>query len=131
MNKLPITSQITFLYFEDMPAARHFFADTLGLEAVHDTSWSCIWCTGPGAFVGAVDAMQGSIAVAVRGGVLVSFNVSDLDLCHARLSEAGLPDLTPIKQVKDIPLRSFFFTGPEGYRFEIQQFTNPAVAALF
>lgn len=131
MNPLPVTSQITFLYFDDMPGARRFFGDILRLEAVHDTGWSCIWRTAATSFVGAVDATQGSIEVTARGGVLISLNVTDLDGCHARIAEAGLPGLTPIKQVKDLALRSFFFTGPEGYPFEIQQFTDGALSALF
>ena len=39
--------------------------------------------------------------------------------------------LSEIKQVKDLALKSFFFTGPEGYHFEVEQFTSGALSELF
>ena len=125
-----LTSQTTFLYVEDMPAARRFFDEVLKLEGVYDPLWACVWRTGPGAFVGAVDVDEGSIQVERRGGVLVSLTVRNIEAVREHILSAGL-EPSPIKQVKELDLKSFFFTGPEGYEFEIQQFTSGDLSRLF
>ena len=125
-----LTSQTTFLYVEDMPAARRFFDEVLKLEVVYDPLWACVWRTGPGAFVGAVDVDKGSIQVERRGGVLVSLTVRNIEAVREHILSAGL-EPSPIKQVKELDLKSFFFTGPEGYEFEIQQFTSGDLSRLF
>ena len=125
-----LTSQTTFLYVEDMPAARRFFDEVLKLEVVYDPLWACVWRTGPGAFVGAVDVDEGSIQVERRGGVLVSLTVRNIEAVREHILSAGL-EPSPIKQVKELDLKSFFFTGPEGYEFEIQQFTSGDLSRLF
>ena len=125
------TSQVTFLYFDRLEEAANFFSHTLQLEQAFDSEWAKIWRAGADAFVGAVQTDAGSIQVAARGGVLISLTVDDLEAHWQRLSGVGLADLTEIKQVKSMGLRSFFFTGPEGYSFELQQFTDPALRAIF
>ena len=67
MTRSP-TSQVTFLYFSDLNAAKDFFTRVLELELVNDQGWACIWRAGEKAFVGAVDANRGSIEVKERGG---------------------------------------------------------------
>lgn len=37
-----ISSQITFLYFEDVPKAKDFFEKTLGLKPVFDPEWAIV-----------------------------------------------------------------------------------------
>lgn len=130
MSVMDLSSQVTFLYFEDMKKAVAFFDDVLQLEKVYDPGWSCVWRTGPKAFVGAVDAQEGSIEVVSRGGVLVSLTVHNIDAVREHLIKY-LPDASEIKQVKELDLKSFFFTGPEGYKFEIQQFTSGELNQLF
>lgn len=128
---MQLTSNITFLYFDDFPAAQRFFVDTLGLEIVYDPVWATVYRLGSKSFIGAVDASSGSIEVNARGGVLVSFTVTNIEKVYEEFAKLELKDLSPIKTVKGIPLRSFFFTGPEGYKFEVQQFTSPELSELF
>lgn len=130
MALLP-SSQITFLYVDRLPEAAEFFDRVLCLEQVFGNEWSRIWRAGVGAFVGIVQTDQGSISVTQRGGTLVSLTVEDLDAEWARLSAHRLECMTEIKQVKAMGLRSFFFTGPQGYAFELQQFTDPALQKIF
>jgi predicted enzyme related to lactoylglutathione lyase len=125
-----IASSITFLYFEDLQEAKDFFASTLGLEQCADQGWSVIWRTGSG-FIGAVDVRKGSIPVTTRGGVLVSLNVDDVEVWHEKMKQAGVRDLTPIREKPEIGLRSFFFKGPAGYHFEIQEFVRPEEREVF
>lgn len=131
MGKLNITSNITFLYFDQLEQAKAFFTQTLGLEAVYDPGWACVYRLGPKAFLGAVDNAQGSIRVASKDGVLVSITVNNIEEARAHIVSRGVEGVSEIKAVKDIDLKSFFFTGPKGYRFEIEQFTTGALSELF
>lgn len=130
MAVMDLSSQVTFLYFTDMKAATRFFDEVLQLEKVYDPGWSCVWRTGAGAFVGAVDVEEGSIQVKQRGGVLVSLTVHNIEAVREHILARGL-EPSAIKQVKELDLKSFFFTGPEGYQFEIQQFTSGDLSRLF
>ncbi len=125
------SSCVTFLYFRDFLGAKHFFTSDLGLEQVLDQGWAAIWKVGKSGFVGAVDAEKGSIPVTARDGVLVSFNVSDVTSWHERMTKAPVNRLTPVKHNSEIGLKSFFFQGPEGYNFEIQEFTAAEHRKMF
>lgn len=124
---MDITSQITFLDFTDMPAARAFLGEQLGLELVYDPGWACVYRTAGQAFLGAVEVQQPRRPE----GTLVSLTVPDVEAIYNRLLPLGLEGMTPIKQVRNIGLTSFFLLGPEGYRFEIQHFDDPALQELF
>lgn len=130
MGKLNLTSSITFLYFGDLAAAKPFFTDVLGLAVAFDPGWACVYRLGEKSFLGAVDSAAGSIKVESHDGVLVSLTVDNVEESHAHVKSCGY-DASDIKFVKDIALKSFFFTGPEGYRFEVQQFTSGELAELF
>jgi len=130
MGVMQLTSQITFLYFDDLKRAKEFFTDTLGLEIVYDPGWACVFRTGKGAYIGAVDAKGGSIEVGTRGGFLISLTVNNIEEVWEDLNAKGL-SVPEIKKVKEIALNSFIFTGPEGYKFEIQQFTSGELRSIF
>lgn len=132
MAKLDLTSNITFLYFNDLAKAKEFFSETLGLPVAYDPGWACVYRLRDKSFLGAVDNASGSIQVDSTSSVLVSLTVSNLHEVHAALQRAkGVNGLSPIKQVKDMALESFFFTGPEGYHFEVEQFTSGELRQLF
>ena len=64
--------------------------------------------------------------------VLISLTVDNSEEVHESLKGSrGVEGLSEIKQVKDLALKSFFFTGPEGYHFEVEQFTSGALSELF
>lgn len=132
MAVLDLTSNITFLYFNDLDAAKEFFSQTLGLSVAYDPGWACVYRLRDKAFLGAVDNAAGSIKVDSTSSVLISLTVSNLHQAHQALQGAkGVEGLSPIKQVKDMALESFFFTGPEGYHFEVEQFTDGELSELF
>ncbi len=130
MALLDISSQVTFLYFDDFPAAKAFFSEVLELSVVHDPGWAIVYQTAGRAFLGAVDAKDGSIPVDSRGGVLISLTVNNIEETHRRLKEKGLA-VAPIKHIKGIAMRSFLFKGPEGYDVEIQQFDSKELQAIY
>ncbi len=125
------SSQITFLYFEKIDEAKHFFGEVLELEEVFNPGPAIVWRTGIDSFVGAVDASRGSIEVKSRGGVLVSLTVKDLDKWYEKIKKHNPEGLTEPGSVEWAGLKSFFFKGPEGYDFEIQEFIKPELRELF
>lgn len=132
MAALHLTSNITFLYHQDLVNARKFYEETLGLKIVYNPGWSCVYRLNEKSFIGIVDAGSGSIQVEARGGFLISLTVSNIEEVHTQLQGAyGVTGISEIKQVKDICLKSFFFKGPDGYDFEIQQFTSGELQELF
>lgn len=132
MAKLDLTSNITFLYFNDLEAAKPFFEEVLGLEKAYDPGWACVYRLHGKAFIGAVDNHSGSIKVTSTDSVLISLTVSNIEEVHEALKGCqGVEGMSEIKQVKDLALKSFFFTGPEGYHFEVEQFTEGKLSELF
>lgn len=131
---MKLTSQTTFLYVEDMPAARRFFDEVFKLEVVYDPLWACVWRTGDGAFLGVVDnkSQRGVVRNHNKGGILISLTTQGIEEAYAELArEERVTHLTPIRFVEDIGLKSFVFQGPEGYLFEVQEFTNQELQKLF
>lgn len=131
MNKLPVSSQITFLYFERFEESLNFFKDVLKLEIAYNPGWACVFRTGKKSFIGAVDVSKGSIDVDVRGGVLISLTVQGIEEVYERLKEFKLDSMSQIKAIESIGLKSFFFKGPEGYDFEIQEFVEDELRDIF
>lgn len=132
MAHLQLTSNITFLYFNDLEAAKPFFEEVLGLEKAYDPGWAAVYRLRDKAFLGAVDNHSGSIQVTSTDSVLISLTVDNIEEVHESLKGSrGVEGLSEIKQVKDLALKSFFFTGPEGYHFEVEQFTSGALSELF
>lgn len=118
-------SQMTFLYFDDFEGGKTFLRDVLGLQPVYTPEWAVVYRAAGAAYIGAVDAKRGSVSSAVRGGFLVSLTVEDVQPYYDRLKDhSDVKALTEIKVFEDIGVKSFFFKGPEGYDFEIQQFTS-------
>ena len=132
MANLQLTSNITFLYFNDLEDAKPFFEEVLGLEKAYDPGWAAVYRLRDKAFLGAVDNHSGSIQVTSTDSVLISLTVDNIEEVHESLKGSrGVEGLSEIKQVKDLALKSFFFTGPEGYHFEVEQFTSGALSELF
>lgn len=131
MSFMKLSSQITFLYFDKFEEARTFFDEVLELEKVYDPEWACVWRIGQDAFIGGVDNAQGSIKVEHRDGLLLSLTVKNIDQVYKKLKTKNLKDITEIKFFEDIKLKSFLFTGPEGYKFEIQQFMTEELSEIF
>jgi hypothetical protein len=57
--------------------------------------------------------------------------LNGLEEAHRVAKAFGVEDLSPVKRVKDLELESFFFTGPEGYKFEVEHFTSPELQSIF
>jgi predicted enzyme related to lactoylglutathione lyase len=126
-----ISSQITFLYFNDYKAGCTFLEEVLTLETVYDPGWAKVYRSVGDAYIGAVNSKEGSIDGQKKGGVLISLTVDNIDNYYEHFKTLNVTDLSEVKHFDDIGLRSFFFKGPEGYDFEIQEFLNPTLKELF
>ena len=131
MSLLDIRGQITFLYFDDMPAACDFFANTLGLPLTCDQGWSKIYQLAPTAFVGAVDRSRGACKATTRDGALTTLIVTDFDEMCNRVKEKGYEFDRPPHHAADINVNTMMFYGPEGYKFEVEEFLDPELRKIF
>ncbi|UTC66163.1 MULTISPECIES: VOC family protein [unclassified Treponema] len=127
MNLKPL-SQIVFLDVKNMHEAGLFFDEVLGLTKVMDEGWAAVWKISGKAFIGVVERKDKAVQ---NTGILISITVDNIEEIHSQFSKLSLKDLTPISKVKDIPMSSFFFKGPEDYRFEIQEFDSPKLRSIF
>ncbi len=130
-DRLTIHSQITFTYYTDLQPAADFYGRVLGLELVEDQGWAKIYRVDQGAFVGIVDGSHGFCRPQPHNAVLITLLVNDVAGWYEYLQERGVKLLTAVGERADIQVRNFFLEDPGGYALEIQQFLDPAVAAIF
>lgn len=86
---------------------------------------------GKDSFVGAVDIRKGAINVLSKGGMLLSITVRNIDEAYELLKSHQFESMTEIITKESLGIKSFIFTGPEGYEFEIQQFITEELYKLF
>lgn len=103
MFKLQPLSQITFLRYENLNNAADFFEGILGLEKVLDAKWVRVWKTGEKSFIGAVESKGTYCAESV----LISLTVNNIEEVYAEISGTKIQELTPIKKVGELPMKSF------------------------
>ena len=123
---------ITFLTYEKIEDGDRFYEDTLGFPLVEDQGWAKVYRICPGAYVGLVSARGKPIEQPVGAGALLSITVDDVDAWYERLED--VPEIEILNEpsmVPGIPVYSFFFKDPGGYRVEIQAFTDPAAREAF
>jgi predicted enzyme related to lactoylglutathione lyase len=126
-----ISSQITFLYFKDLEKADIFFSTVLGLDLVEDQGWAKIYQVSKGAFIGAVDETRGSLKAKTDSAVLITFCVEDVQGFADRLREHDINITKDVNVFEEIQIINCFFDGPEGYKFEVQEFLRPVAKKIF
>jgi catechol 2,3-dioxygenase-like lactoylglutathione lyase family enzyme len=116
------TDQLVFLYTDDLPRAATFYGQVLGLPLAMDQGSCKLFRTSPGAILGVCD-----LAHRERGtkGITVSFLVEDVDATYAALVAKGVAFEGPPRTAMSGQVRGAFFRDPDGYRLEIQSFTDP------
>ena len=123
---------ITFLTYEDLETGERFYGKTLGFPLVEDQGWAKVYRICAGAYVGLVSARGKAIEGPVGSGTLLSITVDDVDAWYERVKD--VPEIEILNEpcmVPTIPVYSFFFKDPGGYRVEIQAFTDPATRDRF
>ena len=130
-SKRSISSQITFLYFDDLISVIPFFEETLKLELVTEQDAARIYRMAGSAFIGIVDSAVGHWQARAENAVLISLVVDDVQGWYDYLKAEGVRLLTGIRRPEIAPVECFFFEGPGGYHFEIQRFLDPETAEAY
>ena len=126
-----ISSQITFLYFDDMNSVIPFFEETLKLELVTEQDAARIYRMAGSAFIGIVDCNVGHWRPKNENAVLITLVVDDVQGWYDYLKAKGIKLLTGIQKPKIAPVECLFFEGPGGYHFEVQRFLDPETAKAY
>jgi predicted enzyme related to lactoylglutathione lyase len=124
-------SQITFLYLKELQPAVAFFETILKLEKIDDQGWAVIYRVGTDSFIGAVAGENAFKKPQDDSAVLVTLCVNDVLGWYAWLKSQGVKILREPVARPDNQVHCFFFEGPGGYAFEIQEFMNPEKARIF
>ena len=92
----------------------------MGLQLVVDQGWSKIYRVTGDAYVGLVDESRGYHRSSATKPVIICIIVSDVDSWHRYLKEKGVDNLSDPVDSKELKIRSFILTDPEGYVIEVQ-----------
>lgn len=122
-----ISSNVTFLYYEDYDKAITFFEEVLNLKLIMDQHFARVYEVTKSSFLGMVKK-ETRIQT---NDTLYSFTVDDVDLYFKLYSSKDVHYLSKMNHFKDIPLKSFFFEDFEGHKFEIQEFLKKEDKELF
>lgn len=122
MPTLPTQAAITFLYYDDLPAACAFYEDVLGLQKKVDQGFCKIYAITPQAWVGLVDGVSGTRKPAADKPVILSFVTDQVDEWHAHLVSRGVPMFRPLATHPSIGVRGFMALDPGGYTLEFEKF---------
>jgi len=117
-----LSSQISWVYTEDLAATCHFYGDLLGLKRARDTGTACIYQTCPNAFIGVCTAFDDRVVQ--PKGSMISLITNDVDGWYKMLSDAGANVQGPPHRLEQFGIYTFFARDPNGYVIEFQQFLD-------
>lgn len=118
-----ITQQVTFIYTKDLPASSAFLKDKVGLEMVFNQFDTCHMFRVTGnAFLGVCTNREPPAAP----GVTYTFVSDDVDGMYEALKARGVEFDGPPEYSERFNVYCCFFRGIGNYRFEIQEFRDPA-----
>ncbi len=116
-----IDSQVTFLYYADVPAAAQFYEGTLGLEKTFDEGWVQIYRVSSTAYVGLVDETRGVHRTSESKPVMLSIVTNEIDAWYAHMRTSGVKLLSELSNSENAPIRAFLVEDPGGYTVEFFQ----------
>jgi catechol 2,3-dioxygenase-like lactoylglutathione lyase family enzyme len=121
MMKSDISAGVSFFYYEDLPSAVRWYRDVLGLTAVMEDDWVAIFSLVPGAYLGLVNATDGSQKPldGDNKGALVALETSDLESWYRTMQAQGDIDVIHGIRVASKGLTEMFqIRDPGGYIVE-------------
>jgi len=120
MKKLNITSQITWVYTNNLEQTSKFYEKDLELELVIDEGTARIFQVSSTAQIGVCAAFEDRV-VEPKGG-MITIVTNDVDGWFAQLTKKGVVANTPPHVLEKFNIYTFFLEDPNGYVIEIQQF---------
>lgn len=79
-----IAGSVPFFYYQDLKVAAEWYEHQIGLRKVTDEGWVIIFEVTPTAFIGLVNATDGTLRPAAEKGVLLSLETPDLEAWYKR-----------------------------------------------
>lgn len=117
------TSVYPVLLSKDVPGASAFYQSHFGFRPLYETEWYV--------HLQAADDPQTNLALVAQdhptipdigrgrtGGVILNFEVKDVDAQHARLLSEGVEIALPLRD-EDFGQRHFILSGPDGVLIDI------------
>ncbi len=124
MPKLPVSANLTFFYYDDLPKAVAFYEQVMGLSLIVDQGFCKIYEITPQSYIGLVDAEHGTHKPSPAKPVILSFVTPEVDGWYAHLQKCGVPMLHPLGTSDRIGVRGFMALDPEGYTLEFEWFMD-------
>ncbi len=120
MEILNITSQITWVYTDNLERASKFYEKSLGFELVIDEGTARIFQVTSTAQVGVCTAFEDRV-IEPKGG-MITLVTNDVDKWYSKLTNQGVVINKPPHILEKFNIYTFFLEDPNGYVIEIQQF---------
>lgn len=121
----PITGQMTFFYYSDLPRAAAFYEKLLAIAPESTPAWVRLYPLTATSTLGLVNATDGSLRPGGDKSAMVTIVVDGaaaVDSWHARVKSLSIPIFRDRKVVKLDDRRSiysFIFHDTEGYALEV------------
>jgi hypothetical protein len=123
MSSRVFDQQVTFIYTRDLNAGSSFLGEKLGLRQVLNQNDHClIYAVTNSTFLGVCANREPPD----DPGVTYSFVTDDVDFQYQEWLDRGVKFNAPPAYSERFKVYSTFFGGIENYRFELQQFRDPA-----
>ncbi len=118
-----IDHAITFLRTARPEENKTFYGQTLGLSLVLDQGACRIYRVTTGASIGF--CADDKPLPEPTSTVVFTLVTQDVDGWYEKLSEAGVPTDGPPRHNEKYQIDHFYADDPDGYRIEVQRFTDP------
>jgi catechol 2,3-dioxygenase-like lactoylglutathione lyase family enzyme len=121
---MQLTSFYPVLMTDDVAATAAFYRTHFGFEPAFEADWyvHLTLPSDPAVNLAVLDGAHATIPAAGRGGraagVLLNFEVEDVDAMHDRLTAAGLPILLSLRD-EDFGQRHFIAAGPNDVLIDV------------
>ena len=119
MKSLKFKLANIILYCKKWEETVEFYRDVLGLEVRFSKGWFVEFYLNESSCLSVADEKHASVKSSDGGGITISLNVEDIEVCRASMVKAGVnPSL-----IKEHPWGAFVFMfhDPEGNRLEMWQ----------
>lgn len=115
---------------ENVAETAAFYIDHFGFNAVFESDWYIHLQSGadPAVNLAVMDCRHETIPEGFRKpvqGLLINFEIDDVDTEYARLSNAGLPILQPLRS-EDFGQRHFITRDPAGVMIDVIKVIPPS-----